>query len=192
MDIAEVKDVENGENKKRGLPVWAIVLAFVILLGFLALLAWGLRNAQEGPIRVGQKVPPFELIAFDGDVHNTEDYEGKVIVINFWASWCQPCESEAAELEQAWQMYAPTGEVIFLGVDYVDTEPEALGYLEKFGVTYPNGPDLRTSISQMFRILGVPETYIVDRSGRLAYVKKGPFYNLSEILAAVDGVLQAE
>lgn len=189
MDMVEGK---KEAREKRTLPVWAIVTAFAILLGFLGLLAWGLRNAQEGPIRVGQKVPSFDLTTFDGEILNTADYEGKVILVNFWASWCQPCESEAAELEQAWRMYEPSGEVIFLGVDYVDTEPEALAYLQKFDVTYPNGPDLRTRISQMFRILGVPETYIIDRTGRLAYVKKGPFLNLSEILAAVDGVLQME
>lgn len=190
-DVMEITEPKKEQEAKKSLPVWAIILAFVILLAFLGILAWGLRNAQEGPIRVGQAVPPFELVSFDGEVYNTADYKGKVIVVNFWASWCQPCESEAAELEEAWRMYEPTGEVIFLGVDYVDTEPEALSYLEKFDVTYPNGPDLRTRISQMFRILGVPETYIIDREGRLAYVKKGPFMNLSEIISAVDGVLQA-
>jgi len=188
----ETEELRMEETEKKSLPVWAVVLAFVVLLSFLGLLLWGLRNAQEGPIRVGQRVPPFDLVTFDGQVYNTGDYAGKVILVNFWASWCQPCESEAAELEQAWRMYEPGGEVIFLGVDYVDTEPEALGYLAKFDVTYPNGPDLRTSISQMFRILGVPETYIIDRNGNLAYVKKGPFFNLSEILSAVDGVMQLE
>jgi cytochrome c biogenesis protein CcmG/thiol:disulfide interchange protein DsbE len=188
----EMKEGLTEEAKKKPMPSWAIAGAFVLLLAFLGLLAWGLRNAQEGPITMGQKVPSFEMITFDGDLYKTEDYNGKVILINFWASWCKPCESEAAELEQAWQMYKPEGEVIFLGVDYVDTEPEARGYLEKFMVTYPNGPDLRTSISQMFRITGVPETYIIDREGRLAYVKKGPFYDLAEITAAIDAVLQSE
>ena len=179
-------------KEKKPLPVWAIALAFALLFGFLVLLALGLRNAQEGPIGIGQTVPDFELTSFDGTVYKTSDYSGKVIVVNFWASWCQPCESEAADLEKAWQYYKPSGDVIFLGVDYVDTEPEALAYLDKFGITYPNGPDLRTKISQMFRILGVPETYIIDRNGRLVYMKKGPFYNLNEITAAIDGVLQSD
>jgi len=189
MDKSETVEVEETKKKKKA-PTIVVVFAFVLLLGFLGVLGWGLRNAQEGPIGVGQKVPPFELLTFDGELHNTEDYAGKVIVVNFWASWCQPCESEAADLEQAWRRYEPGGDVIFLGIDYVDTEPEALSYLAKFDITYPNGPDLRTEISQMFRILGVPETYIIDQNGRLAYVKKGPFFNLSEIIDAVDRVLQ--
>ena len=92
-------------------------------------------------------------------------------------------------MEQAWRLYEPSGQVVFLGVDYVDTEPEAMGYLNKFDITYPNGPDLRTDISQLFRIRGVPETYIIDRQGKLAVVKIGPFVSLPEIRDAIDGLL---
>jgi cytochrome c biogenesis protein CcmG/thiol:disulfide interchange protein DsbE len=112
-----------------------------------------------------------------------------VVVLNFWASWCKPCEQEAAELEQAWQKYEPTGQVLFLGADYVDTEPEARIYLQKFGITYPTGPDLATRISQMFRIQGVPETYFIDRDGVLQYVMIGPFSSVDQITAQIDKLL---
>ncbi len=75
------------------------------------------------------------------------------------------------------------------GVDYVDTEPEALAYLEEFQVTYPNGPDLRTKISQAFRITGVPETYIIDQDGVIVYVRIGPFRSLEEIKSFIDPLL---
>jgi cytochrome c biogenesis protein CcmG/thiol:disulfide interchange protein DsbE len=97
-------------------------------------------------------------------------------------------QQEASELEQAWRYYQTGGDVIFIGVDYVDTELEALEYLKQFEVTYPNGPDLRTVISQMFRTTGVPETYILDRQGKLAYVKKGPFLSIDEITTVIDGL----
>lgn len=182
--------VENSiEKKPRQLPRWVVGLAFVILLAFLVLIAWGLRRAQQGPITIGQKVPEFTLYTFDGQVYNTADLGGKVIVLNFWASWCKPCEQEAAELQQAYEYYAPSGQVVFLGVDWVDTEPEALGYLQKFNITYPNGPDLRTTISQIFRTTGVPETYFIDPEGKLAYVQKGPFLSLSEITAIIDPLI---
>lgn len=175
---------------KRKLPTWVVALAFVILIAFLGLIGIGLRRAQSGPIVIGQEVPPFTLTSFDGQVYDTSQLQGKVIVVNFWASWCTPCEQEAEELEEAWQYYKPGGEVVFLGVDYVDTEPEALGFLSSFGITYPNGPDLRTRISQMFRISGVPETYIIGRDGKLAYVKKGPFLSLAEIKMAIEEQLK--
>lgn len=177
-------------SRRRSLPVWIIVVAFIILIGFLLLLWQGMQRSKSGPITVGQKVPDFTFMSFDGQITQTADLKGKVIVLNFWASWCKPCEAEAAELEQAWKQYQPGGQVIFLGVDYVDTEPEAREYLEKFAVTYPNGPDLRTSISQMFRIRGVPETYFIDREGKLAYAKIGPFTSLSEIQNIIDGLLK--
>ncbi len=185
MENSHIED----QKKHKKLPRWVIIVAFVVLLGFLALMGWGLRNAQQGPVQVGQKVPPFELTSFEGTTIKTEDLLGKVIVINFWASWCKPCEQEAAELEEAWQFYKDSGEVIFLGVDYVDTETEAMGYLEKFDISYPNGPDLRTAISQIFRISGVPETYVIDRNGKLASRKIGPFISVSEITSMIDTAL---
>jgi len=176
-------------DEKKHLPRWVIILVFAVLLGFLALIGWGLRNAQQGPVQIGQKVPEFELTTFGGEKIATNDLKGKIIVLNFWASWCKPCEQEASELEGAWKYYQDSGEVVFLGVDYVDTEPEALGYLEKFQITYPNGPDLRTTISQIFRISGVPETYVIDKEGKLAARKIGPFMSLSEITSMIDTVL---
>ena len=130
------------------------------------------------------------LTTFDGETINLTDLKGKVVVLNFWASWCKPCEQEAADLEAAWLAYKPRGDVVFLGVDYVDTEPEARGYLEKFNITYPNGPDLGTRISQAFRIRGVPETYIIDQENVLRSVQIGPFRDLSQMQSMIDPLLQ--
>jgi cytochrome c biogenesis protein CcmG, thiol:disulfide interchange protein DsbE len=111
------------------------------------------------------------------------------VVLNFWASWCIPCEEEAADLEAAWRYYQPRGDVVFLGADYVDTEPEAKAYLAKFNITYPNGPDLGTRISQAFRMGGVPETYIIDQQGVLQHMQYGPFTSIDEVKAVVDPLL---
>jgi cytochrome c biogenesis protein CcmG/thiol:disulfide interchange protein DsbE len=165
------------------------LLAWGALLVLLVVLALGLLNTQQGPVGEGQHVPNFTLTTFEGQQYNLVDLKGKVVVVNFWASWCKPCEQEAADLQAAWQFYEPRGDVIFLGVDYVDTEPQALAYLEKFQITYPNGPDLRTRISQAFRIRGVPETYFIDREGKLAFKQIGPFSSLAQIKSVVDPLL---
>jgi cytochrome c biogenesis protein CcmG/thiol:disulfide interchange protein DsbE len=178
------------EVQPRRLPTWAIVLSFAILLGFLALIAWGLRRSMTGPISVGDTVPDIQMMTFDGRTIHSQDLTGKVIVLNFWASWCKPCEQEARELEAASQYFKPDGKVVFLGLAYVDTEPNSLAYLEKFGVTYDNGPDLRTTVSQMFRIRGVPETYILGPDGKLKYIKIGPFTSTEEIISAVQPFIQ--
>jgi len=164
---------------------WGVILVWGLLLGLLAILGLGLIRSQQGPVGVGAMVPDFTLTTFDGEEIDIRDLRGQVVVINFWASWCKPCEQEAAELEQAYQLYRDQ-DVAFLGVDYVDTDREALAYLEKFGITYPNGPDLGTRISQAFRIRGVPETYLVGPDGRLAAIKIGPYQSLEEIVSQVE------
>jgi cytochrome c biogenesis protein CcmG, thiol:disulfide interchange protein DsbE len=183
-------EIEPGAPAARRLPVWVTGLAFLVLLAFLVMIGLGLKRAQQGPILRGQAVPPILLTTFDGPAVNTSELKGKVVVLNFWASWCKPCEGEAAALESAWQSYKPGGNVVFLGIDYVDTEPEARAYLKKFNISYTNGPDMGTKISQMFRITGVPETYIIDRNGKLAFAQIGPFSTLDEIRSVIDPLLK--
>jgi len=170
---------------RSGRPRWVAVAVWVLVLGLLALLGFGLIRRQQGPVGVGSRMPPFTLTTFEGATIASADLQGKVVLVNFWASWCKPCEQEAAELEQAYEMFKDDG-VVFLGVDYVDTETEARAYLARFGITYPNGPDLRTSISQAFRIRGVPESYVFRPDGTIDSVQIGPYLSLQAIVDAIE------
>lgn len=160
------------------------------LVLFLAVLAVGLFRSQRLQVSVGEEAPDFTLESFAGPTYRLSEMRGSVVVVNFWASWCESCKPEARDLEAAYQFYLSRGDVVFLGVDYVDTEPEALAYLEEFEITYPNGPDLRTEISQAYRIRGVPETFVIDKDGRIAHLQIGPFTSLEQILAIIDPLLQ--
>jgi cytochrome c biogenesis protein CcmG/thiol:disulfide interchange protein DsbE len=170
-------------------PHWGRLIAWIGLLAFLTVLALGLLRLQQGSVGVGERIPNFTLTTFQGQQINLANLKGKVVVINFWASWCKPCEQEAADLEEAWQHYNQQNDVVFLGIDYVDTEPEAIAYLKKFNISYTNGPDLGTRIAQQFRIQGVPETYVIDQEGVLQFVQIGPFLSLSQIRSVVDARL---
>ncbi len=159
-------------------------LAFLVLVAFLGLLAYGLRmRGHPGP-QVGQPAPPFTLTLYGGGEASLEELRGKVVVVNFWASWCQPCRVEAPVLEGAWRRYRDQG-VVFLGVDYVDTEPKALEYLREFDITYPNGPDLGSKISHLYRIQGVPETFFIDRDGKIAPIRLGDL-ELAKFASPID------
>jgi cytochrome c biogenesis protein CcmG/thiol:disulfide interchange protein DsbE len=146
--------------------------AFAIVLALLGLLAWGLVKAQRGQVQSGM-APDFTLRGFNGQDVTLSDLRGQVVIINFWASWCLPCREEAAYLEQTWRKYQDQG-VVFIGVDYVDTEKEALAYIDEFDITYHNGADIGTRISQAYNIQGVPETFYVAKNGELRGVKIGP------------------
>ena len=142
---------------------WKPLLIWGGLLGVLAMLGLGLIRETQGPVGVGQKAPTFTLTTFDGAKIDTADLAGDVVVVNFWASWCKPCEHEA-----------------------VDIEREALAYLDRFDITYPNGPDLGTRVSQSFRTRGVPETFVIGPDGRIVAFKKGPYVSLAEIVEHVE------
>lgn len=164
---------------------WVTALVWLVVAAFLLLLFFGLKRTQDGPVQPGALAPQFSLTTFDGQTIDTQQLRGQVVVVNFWASWCVPCEQEAAALQQAYEANKDRG-VVFLGVDYVDTEPEARGYLARFSITYPNGPDLGTRISQAYRMRGVPETYILGPDGSLVEAQIGPYASVSDIQASID------
>jgi len=159
----------------------ALVVALVVA-GLLGLMIWGLGKRNAGtvgnaPIQT-RPAPAFTLPLFEGGTFGVADARGKPMLINFWASWCLPCEDEAPVLEQASRAYQ--GRAAFIGVDVQDTDANARAFLRRFGVTYPNGRDASGDISVDYGMSGVPETYFVDRQGRLVRKWQGP---LDEIRA---------
>ena len=181
---------------KRGVSLSTQIIIWVVLMALLVLVGLGLKKAQNPIINIGSEIPDFSLTMFEGYSYqgssevNFSDLQGKVVVINFWASWCKPCEQEAAELEEAWRFYEEDGDVVFLGIAWTDTPDNAKAYLKRFDITYPNGPDLGSRISAIFnRNLGVPETYFIDRSGVLRSIKIGPFTSVQEIQASINPLL---
>lgn len=185
---------------RRGVPIWIQIIIWIFLVGLLAILGVQLNRTQEGTVQPGSAINDFTIALFEGyDFNgqtqiNLSDLRGKVVVINFWASWCKPCEQEAAALEAAWREYESTGQVVFIGADYVDTPTEASIYLKKFDITYPNGEDRdlqrQRPLSQYFRITGVPETYFIDKDGVLSYVHIGPLTSMEQIRTQIDPLLE--
>jgi cytochrome c biogenesis protein CcmG/thiol:disulfide interchange protein DsbE len=168
---------------------WGRLAAWGGLLLLLIVLGVALLRTHQGQPRPGQKAPAFNLTTFDNQQIALESLQGKVVVLNFWASWCVTCKDEAAYLEEAWQQYRSRDDVVFLGVAYTDTDAKAKEYLARYRISYPNGPDMGTRISQKYRITGVPETYIIDRNGVLADVHLVPFSSTFEITAIINPLI---
>ncbi len=163
--------IENQAARPRKLRLgqW---IAFGAVIGVIALFGVGIKMRSAKPVEAGA-APEFTIPTFDGGTFSLAEQRGQVVVVNFWASWCIPCRQEAPVLESTWLKYKDRG-VLFVGVDYVDSEREARAFIDEFKITYPNGPDLGTEISRRYHMQGVPETYFVGKDGQLYGNHIGP------------------
>jgi cytochrome c biogenesis protein CcmG/thiol:disulfide interchange protein DsbE len=151
---------------------WAIPLAVVPVL---VLLAYGFRSdPREIPSPLlGKPAAAFALTTFEGKPISLESLRGRVVVVNFWASWCMPaCYDEAPSLERAWQAYRDR-DVMLVGVNIQDKEEPAKRFLARFGHTFPNAPDPVGRVSVDYGVYGVPETFFIDRKGRVRFKQVG-------------------
>jgi cytochrome c biogenesis protein CcmG/thiol:disulfide interchange protein DsbE len=162
------------------LITWCVVA--LALIGLALVLA---RSSAAQP-RSGP-APDFTLTSYDGETITLSGLRGQVVVINFWASWCDSCADEAPDLERAWHDYRDQG-VVYVGVDYMDSDAEGRKFIERYGITYPNGPDLGNRISDMYRIAGTPETFIIDRQGEIVFFAVGPL-SFEELSAEIEKLL---
>lgn len=157
----------------RGKLVLQIAAIGVVFL-LLALLGWQLASRQSGQdvatgVDKGSKpvAPAFTLPSLSGEEKiDLADYRGKAVVLNFWASWCVPCREEAPRLQAAWEKWKDSG-VVVLGVDSQDFVGDASGFVKKYGLTYPNVHDGAGSTLGHFGVTGFPETWFVDKDGKL-------------------------
>ncbi len=172
------------------MPRWIPVLIFVLVIAVLIFFALGLRVRNE-PQPSSGPAPDFKITSFEGQTIRLSELKGKVVVINFWASWCPPCRDEAPFLERTWRQYKDRG-VVFIGVDYVDTDSAAKEYLKQYNITYFNGTDLQSEISQKYRIKGVPETYFVGKDGNLYGNSLGPITKDSAFMTESQFILKLE
>lgn len=170
----------------RSVLIWQIVIAAVMIL-FLVFLAWRLIQTNRSEHRASGDAPAFTFTTFEGETIRSEELQGQGIVLNFWASWCDPCRDEAALLEAYWQREKDNG-IIFIGLDYLDQEPAAKAYLEEFGVTYPNGPDLQSQAARRYGIKGVPETFFIDPDGNIAEIIIGPITSEAQMEQLLDQI----
>lgn len=169
------------------------LIALVLCIPIVALLAFGLtRNPNEIPSPLpGKAAPAFELARMDGDgMVKLDDMRGKVVVLNFWASWCLQCRDEHADLSMAANLYKERG-VEFLGVLYNDKPENGKRWiLEMGGQSYSSlvDPGSRTAVD--YGLYGVPETFIIDQQGRVVHKKIGPT-TVAELATFIDPLLAA-
>lgn len=151
---------------------WLIPLSVIPLL---FLLAYGFRLDPRfipSPL-INKPAAPFAITTFDGERVSLEGLRGKTVVLNFWASWCFPaCWEEAPVLEAGWRAYKERG-VVVVGINIQDREADAREFIRRFSQTFPNGPDPKGKISVDYGVYGVPETFFIDKNGRIRFKHAG-------------------
>ncbi len=118
---------------------WIITLSFGVVAILLFIIGWALKQSSRSALTIGSSIPEFSLTASDGTMLDSQALRGKVLVINFWASWCQPCQQEAATLQAAWKQMQPRGNVQFVGSNYEDELSSSAAFLKRYRITFPNG-----------------------------------------------------
>jgi cytochrome c biogenesis protein CcmG/thiol:disulfide interchange protein DsbE len=154
------------------------VIAVAALVGLLVygVAARSSNTTIDQAVRQGKRpdAPSLSLPVLGGGGHRSPaDFRGKVVVLNFWASWCDPCKVEAPVLEQAQKRLARSGAGTVLGVTFRDASGDSEQFVRRHGLTYPSIRDVNGKLAQDYGTRALPETFVIDRRGRIVAVSRG-------------------
>jgi cytochrome c biogenesis protein CcmG, thiol:disulfide interchange protein DsbE len=151
-------------------------IVFMVVLAVLGLLGYGLLSKGEESLALGETAPDRQITKLDGTgTAKVADYRGKFVLLNFWASWCEPCRAEAPALEDFQKAHQADGFTV-LGINLDDTTRDADGFVRKYGLTYPQlrDGDGRWWRNNAYGMTGFPENFLIDPEGKIALIRRGP------------------
>ena len=166
--------------------------ALIALAGLLTVLGC---EVPQGPPGVGDPAPAITAVALgDGASVSLEDYEGDVVLVNLWATWCAPCRFETPYLQSIYQENADRGlRIVGISVDSNSSLPAVKRFLEEMAVTYDILLDPDMISTNVFGAIGLPASFLLDRNGIIRFFQYGPILEGDPVfLKALDDVLSEE
>lgn len=167
--------MQNSSNKDKGSTTKTIIGVVVIIVVVVLLVVTSQRQKFE-PVVEGKTAPDFTLPDLKGRMVRLSDYKGKVVFVNFWATWCKPCEEEMPSMQvmyEAVKKKYPNFELLAVSIDK-KTPDVVEAFAKKYGVTFPVLHDRKGKIKEIYKTTGVPETFIIDQNGVIAEKVWGP------------------
>ena len=161
----------------------------------ILLLAFGLvwmNSSKYEPLTVGKVAPDFELPGLDDKTMRLSDFRGKVVFLNFWATWCKPCKEEMPSMEILYKNFEKDGLVILaVSIDRVTTKKDIPPFVKSLNLTFPVLVDSWGQTDKRYKLMGVPETYIIDQQGILREKIIGPKdWTILDNLNVITGLLK--
>jgi len=180
----------NSADNEKGLPKSAIAIIIIVLVAVVVFIVMSQKKSYV-PIVAGVESVDFTLPDLDGNPHKLSDYKGKVVFLNFWATWCKPCEEEMPSMQALYKALDKSKfEIVAVSVDK-DGPETVRNYAKRFGITFTVLHDRRGKIKETYKTTGVPETFIIDQNGIVAEKVWGPRdWTLTSSIGTILDLLQ--
>ena len=170
----QLSQTSTGPAARSGPSRMVVVLAAAAILAVMFLVVW-LQSSKYEPLVVGKVAPDFQLPDLADKQLRLSDYRGKVVFLNFWATWCKPCREEMPSMEVLYKNFEKDGLVILaVSIDRVTTKNEIPPFVKGLNLTFPVLVDSWGQTDKRYKLMGVPETYIIDQQGILREKIIGP------------------
>jgi peroxiredoxin len=165
---------------------WMRRILFVVMIGLISF-AFYQMMAKENVPEVGDRAPSFTLTTLEGKKRSLHDLQGKAVLLNFWATWCEPCRQEMPAMQTAYEKYQDQGLEI-VAVNMAETEIAVSAFAQQYGLTFPIWMDKEREAVQLYGVGGIPSTLFVDASGVIRHKAKGAL-DLSQLEQYIDPIL---
>lgn len=153
--------MEDRQHNRRLLPKLGSIAVLVVLVGLVVNAVW---NSGGPTAAVGRPAPNFRLAGLDRDHIELADFAGQVVMLNFWATWCEPCRNEMPAMQRVYERYRDQGFTV-LAINHLETVGQIRRFLESVGATFPVAYDITAGVHDMYLVRSWPTSVFIDRDG---------------------------
>ncbi|RAK18469.1 peroxiredoxin [Anoxybacillus vitaminiphilus] len=153
------------------------LLATLLLLGLVSYGLWQVLaagNEKTTGLDIGNAAPDFELKTLDGKSIRLSELQGKKVILNFWATWCPPCQAEMPEMQNFYEKYNEDVEILAVNLTSQDSRDKVASFIKEYGLTFPVVLDEEGDVLKLYKISPIPTSYMIDREGTIRHKYVGP------------------